>query len=114
MPYSDDQITNARVFYKTFLDQNNLPLGEHSSVLALAAYLEENDSTEKNKGLPVKETDEFKQIEASLEAKLAEHDTVLKQRDHNWNELQKANTKVKELEAKVVTLTKPTTSGSAA
>ena len=87
--YTDQQITDARVFYRNYLDANNFTLGEHSSVLALVGYLEAQGSP-KAEPVAVEDTEEYK--------------AALKQRNHNWNELQKASGRIKELENEVVAL----------
>lgn len=105
-----DKITQAREFLTSFLNRNNFPLAEHSAVLALVDYLEENGSS-----VTVTETAEYKELQEKLSAEsllsqniteqfktVKEENTLyLKQRDHNWNELTKANTKIGVLEGQV-------------
>ena len=105
MPYSDDQITKAREFYRNYVDSNNLSAGEHASVMALAAFLEANSTPKEDN--TSKWQSELEELKTTLEAKIADHGEILKQRDHNWNELQKAQKEITTLKAQVTKLNKP-------
>lgn len=100
--YSDEQINKARVFYKNFLDTNRLTEGEHASVLSLAAYLEANSTPTVDASDDLKI--ELESLKTSLETSISNHEEVLKQRDHNWNELQKAQKELATSKAQVAKL----------
>jgi len=106
-----DKITQAREFLANFLNKNNFTLAEHSAVLAMVEYIDEN-SGPISETIPVTETNEYKALQENgqehidhlktlLGEKTTEHDVILKQRDHNWNELQKT---IKENAAMKVTV----------
>lgn len=103
MPYSDEQITKAREFYRNYVDSNNLSAGEHASVLALVAFLDANSTPKEDN--TSKWQSELESLKTDLEAKIADHGEILKQRDHNWNELQKAQKEVVTAKEQITKLT---------
>lgn len=102
MPYTDQQISVAREFYRNFLDKNGFGLGEHSSVLALAAYLDaQGTPTTEVASTPVTESDEYKTLQLDLAVEQENHAKAAQQRDHNWSELQKTKNELAEIKASI-------------
>lgn len=56
-----DKITVARDFLRSYLEKNNTGLGEHSAVMALVEYLEENGGSV-SEVIPVTETEQYKEL----------------------------------------------------
>lgn len=99
-----DNITKARTFLKSFIDNRGGGLSEANAVLALVDYLAENGSSETGT-TPVTETDEFKELSAKFDGLTEVHNETIHQRDHNWNELQKAQKELNLLKTPSVNLT---------
>lgn len=98
-----DKITQARDFFKSYLERNNTTVGEHSAVAAMVEYLDEYGGPV---DVDIEGSSEYQTLKSQLEAKTTQHENDIKQRDHNWSELQKANTKIVELTATIEQLSK--------
>lgn len=85
-----DLISKARTFLQQHLDSTQTSLHESSAVNAIVGFF--NHHSKSVEQVPVTETTEYKQVKS--------------QRDHNWNELQKALATIGELQAQVTQRTK--------
>lgn len=98
-----DKITQARDFFKSYLERNNTTVGEHSAVAAMVEYLDEYGGPV---DVDIEGSEEYKLLADQLKTKTAQHENDIKQRDHNWSELQKANAKIADLTATIEQLSK--------
>lgn len=102
-----DNITKARTFLKSFLDNNGGGLSESSVVLAMIDYADASGFHDEGELPIVTETAEFKDLSDKYSSLNEDYLKAVHQRDHNWNELQKALNEIKSLKTPVVTTIKP-------
>lgn len=91
-----NKITKAREFLNSYLRKNNTNLGEHSAVMALVEYLDENGVTT-SVPTPVIETEEYKKL-------LEENEEFEFDLDFAQSELRVTKARITELEAEVAKL----------